>query len=337
LSYSVLFWQWAVGREIANLRNISRAVELMTRFRFLGVKSTSLKPQPRRHQMRNFLLVSAASLFLAAPSLSYAACTISDEKIEQELSKVEGIASGDFGNVRRDVRTLRNAATVLQRYGKDEACQQVVATMSDLLRNPKASLEMRNKSMTSATRGQVDQQQPSASNQASTTAQQPAPADNQTTATAEQPAASATESDPQTTASTTPATSTDAAPMTMEERRTSSVPFLERKNPMSAAELIGADVYGTDNDSIGEIEDVIVSPDNKPSYALVSYGGFLGLGEEQAAVPVAALRVSPDRYVFLPMTADQLKAAPKLQRGTADWWTNENFRAQNDQYYAQLN
>ena len=81
---------------------------------------------------------------------------------------------------------------------------------------------------------------------------------------------------------------------------------------------------------------MIVSPDNKPSYALVSYGGFLGLGEEQAAVPVAALRVSPDKYVFLPMTADQLKAAPKLERGTADWWTNDNFRAQNDQYYAQL-
>lgn len=292
--------------------------------------------------MRNFLLVSAASLFLAAPSLSYAACTISDQKIEQELSKVEGIASGDFGNVRRDVRTLRNAATVLERYGKDEACQQVVATMSDLLRNPKASLEMRNKSMTSATRGQVAtgaQQPPSTSDQASTTTQQPATTTNQTTATAEQPAAPATEtkSDPQTTASTTPATSTDAGPMTMEQRRTTSVPFLERKNPMSAADLIGADVYGTDNDSIGEIEDVIVSPDNKPSYALVSYGGFLGLGEEQAAVPVAALRVSPDKYVFLPMTADQLKAAPKLQRGTADWWTNENFRAQNDQYYAQLN
>jgi hypothetical protein len=291
--------------------------------------------------MRNFLLVSAASLFLAAPSLSYAACTITDEKIEQELSKVEGIASGDFGNVRRDVRALRNAATVLQRYGKDEACQQVVATMSDLLRNPKASLEMRNKSMTSATRGQVAsdaQQSSSTSNQASTTTQQPATTNNQTTATAEQPAAPATEtkSDPQTTASTTPVTSTDAGPMTMEQRRTTSVPFLERKNPMSAADLIGADVYGTDNDSIGEIEDVIVSPDNKPSYALVSYGGFLGLGEEQAAVPVAALRVSPDKYVFLPMTADQLQAAPKLERGTADWWTNDNFRAQNDQYYAQL-
>ena len=103
--------------------------------------------------MRNFLLISATSLFLAAPSLSYAACTITDEKTEQELSKVQGISSGDFGDVRRDVRALRSAATILQRYGKDEACQQVVATMSDLLRNPKASLEMRNKSMTSVQSG----------------------------------------------------------------------------------------------------------------------------------------------------------------------------------------
>jgi hypothetical protein len=298
--------------------------------------------------MRNFLIVSAASLFLAAPSLSYAACTISDQKIEQELSKVEGIASADFGNVRRDVRTLRNAATVLQRYGKDEACQQVVATMSDLLRNPKASLEMRTKSMTSSQTGALQEQstqapaattgeQAASSAQQQPTTQQPATADNQTTATAEQPAATQPQSDPQTTASTDPATSTGTAPMTMEQRRTTSVPFMERKTVMSAAELIGTDVYGTDNNSIGEIEDVIVSPDNKPSYALVSYGGFLGLGEDQAAVPITALRISPDRYVFIPMTAEQLKAAPKLQRGTADWWTNENFRAQNDQYYAQLN
>ena len=292
--------------------------------------------------MRNFLLVSATTLLLAAPNLSYAACTIADEKTEQELSKVEGISSGDFGDVRRDVRTLRSAATILQRYGKDEACEQVVSTMSDLLRNPKASLDMRNNSMSArqqsaATRGQVGsdaEQQTSTSNQ--TTAQQPATTTNQTAST-EQPAVPATEtkSDHQTTGSTTPPA--DSGPMTMEQRRTSSVPFMERKNPMSAADLIGADVYGTDNDSIGEIEDVIVSPDNKPSYALVSYGGFLGLGENQAAVPVAALRVSPDKYVFIPMTADQLKAAPKLERNTADWWTNENFRTQNDQYYANLN
>ena len=306
--------------------------------------------------MRNLLLISAASFLLATPTLSYAACNISDEKTEQELSKVEGISSGDYGSVRRDVRALRSAATILQRYGKDEACQQVVATMSDLLRNPKASLELRTKSMSgqtgalqeqpteapastadqSASSGQTASEiQPQTST--STTAQQPAATDNQ--ASTEEPAVPATEtkSDPQITGSTNPPESTGAGPMTMEQRRTSSVPFLERKNPMSASELIGADVYGTDNDSIGEIEDVIVSPDNKPSYALISYGGFLGLGEDQAAVPVAALRISPDQYVFVPMTADQLRAAPKLQRGTADWWTNDNFRAQNDEYYARLN
>ncbi len=326
--------------------------------------------------MRNFLLISATSLFLAAPSLSYAACTITDEKTEQELSKVQGISSGDFGDVRRDVRALRSAATILQRYGKEEACQQVVATMSDLLRNPKASLEMRNKSMTSVQTGALQDQstqapassteQPASTDgQAASTTQEQAPADSQTSTTAQQPAttnnqaasteqpattnnqaasteqpavpATETQTDPQTTGSTTPATSTDAAPMTMDQRRTTSVPFMEQKNPMSAADLIGTDVYGTENDSIGEIEDVIVSPDNKPSYALISYGGFLGLGENQAAVPVAALRISPDKYVFLPMTADQLKAAPQLQRGTADWWTNENFRVQNDEYYANLN
>ncbi len=327
--------------------------------------------------MRALLLASSAALTLiAAPTLTHAACNITDEKMEQELSQVKGISSGDFGNVRRDVRTLRSAATVLQRYGKDEACQQVVATMADLLRDPKASMEMRNKSAstTSSTTGQpadtaqapeapktdagttastnpaaTSGQPATTSEQSTTTAEAPAPAqppktDAETTASTDPAAtpnqpATTTEapSDPQTTASTDPAPTTEPTQsMTMEQRRTNAVPFMERKTVMSAAELIGTDVYGTDNNSIGEIEDVIVSPENEPSYALVSYGGFLGIGEDQAAVPVSVLRVSADNYIFIPMTAEQLKGAPKLKRGTADWWTNDSFRSQNDQYYTSM-
>jgi hypothetical protein len=102
--------------------------------------------------------------------------------------------------------------------------------------------------------------------------------------------------------------------LTMEERRKAAVPFTERKMAMSSAELIGSDVYGKDNSSIGEIDDIIVSSDDTPAYALISYGGFLGLGEDQAAVPVSELRVSEDNYFFVDFTAEQLQAAPKLAR-----------------------
>lgn len=124
--------------------------------------------------------------------------------------------------------------------------------------------------------------------------------------------------------------------MTMDQRRTSAVPMAERKAALSASELIGTDVYGPDNNSVGEIDDIVVSPDNTPAYALISYGGFLGMGEDQTAVPINSIRFSQDNYAFVNFNADQLKGAPKFQRGSSDWWGNEQWRKDNDTYYNSL-
>ena len=109
------------------------------------------------------------------------------------------------------------------------------------------------------------------------TAEQPAaetaeqPTTEQTAAqktTAEQPAATTTTTEQTTTTTQTDAT-VPAAPavMTMDERRKSAVAFNDRKMAMSSADLIGSDVYGPDNSSVGEIDDIVVSSDNTPAYA----------------------------------------------------------------------
>lgn len=276
-----------------------------------------------------FGAIVALALTGAAPA-AFAACSVADEKTEQELSKIEGINSGDYGVVRRDVRALRSAAMILQRYGKDDECQQVAAAMGTILRDPKSALDMRNKSTMSTT----------ATDAAQTTETTETAATTETTGTAATDAAK-TDGTTVTTSQKTDTTSTDTTgltvPMTMDQRREGAVAFSERKAVMSAADLIGADVYGTNNESVGEIDDIVVSPENQPAYALISYGGFLGMGEEQAAVPVSSIRMSSDNYIFVPLTSDQLAAAPKLKRGTADWWTNDSFRAENDAYYTKLN
>jgi sporulation protein YlmC with PRC-barrel domain len=257
--------------------------------------------------MKSALLSSAAGLvLLLAPSHGIAACAMGDAAAEQQLSKIEGIQSGDYAGVRRDARELRSAAMVLQRYGKDGACEQVVAALNELLSDPKASSEMRNSAMAPAAAPAA----PDAS--ADTAAKAPEAAQDQTA-------------------------SIPAAPgMTMDQRRTGALPFTERKAALSASELIGTDVYGPDNNSVGEIDDVVVSPDNTPAYALISYGGFLGMGQEQTAVPIKSIRFSEDNYAFVAFNADQLKAAPKFERGTSDWWGNEQWRKDNDAYYNSL-
>jgi sporulation protein YlmC with PRC-barrel domain len=261
--------------------------------------------------MKTALLSSVAGLvLLVAPTASFAACNMGDASAEQQLSQIEGIQSGDYGGVRRDARELRAAAMVLQRYGKDAACEQVVAAMNEMLRDPGASATMRNSAMAPAA---------------------PAPAADGTA-----PAADATAQAPAATGDQTAAI--PAAPgMTMDQRRTGALPFTERKAALSASELIGTDVYGPDNNSVGEIDDVVVSPDNTPAYALISYGGFLGMGEDQTAVPINSIRFSEDNYAFVSFNADQLKAAPKFQRGTSEWWGNEQWRKENDTYYNSLN
>lgn len=261
--------------------------------------------------MKTALLSSAAGLaMLLAPSAAFAACNMGDANVEKELSQVEGINSGDYGAVRRDARELRSAALVLQRYGKDAACEQVVTAMNEMLRDPAGSATMRNNAMAPAAPAAAPAN--GATVPADGTAQAPAANGDQTAAIPTAPA------------------------MTMDQRRTAAVPLAERKAALSASELIGTDVYGPDNNSLGEIDDIVVSPDNTPAYALISYGGFLGMGEDQTAVPVNSLRFSEDNYAFVNFNADQLKAAPKFQRGTSDWWGNDQWRKDNQAYYDSL-
>ncbi len=271
--------------------------------------------------MRQIIIHSIAGLLLvAAPSVAFAECAIGDAKSEQELSAIEGIKSGEYGSVRRDMRSLRSAAAVLDRYGKDEACQAVVTAINELLRNPKAASELRSQSMMRPAEEPAATTETKTEDQAATE-----------TKTEEQVA---TTTEGTATETTVDATAPATRPvLTMEQRREGAVPFNERKTAMSSAELIGSDVYGVDNASIGEIDDIVVSSDNQPAYALISYGGFLGIGEEQVALPVSQIRVSEDNYYFVKLSAEQLQGAPKLKRGTSDWWTNATWRDENDTYY----
>jgi len=120
----------------------------------------------------------------------------------------------------------------------------------------------------------------------------------------------------------------------MDERRTAAVPFVESQRATSAAELIGSDVYGPNNEAVGEIEDIIIGSANQPGYAVISFGGFLGLGEEQVAVPLSSIRISADDYLFVTFDRARLEAAPKIRRGSQDWLTDNEWRTQNDAYYA---
>ena len=78
-------------------------------------------------------------------------------------------------------------------------------------------------------------------------------------------------------------------------------------------QILGKDVYNDAGDKIGEINDLIVTPNKTVSYAIVGVGGFLGVGEHEIAVPVGKLKQEMGKIVLHGATKDALKAAPKFE------------------------
>jgi sporulation protein YlmC with PRC-barrel domain len=62
-----------------------------------------------------------------------------------------------------------------------------------------------------------------------------------------------------------------------------------------ASRVIGAAVYNENNESIGEVDDIVLPGNGGAPVAVVSVGGFLGIGAKLVAVPYERLRVGGER------------------------------------------
>jgi hypothetical protein len=108
------------------------------------------------------------------------------------------------------------------------------------------------------------------------------------------------------------------------------------------ASLIGSDkvegtaVYGVDEKKIGQVERVMLDKmSGKAAYAVLSFGGFLGLGEDYYPTPWSNLTYDTRLGGYrVNLTKDQLEKAPKYSKGS-DWtWSRENDVRVYDYYRA---
>ena len=81
---------------------------------------------------------------------------------------------------------------------------------------------------------------------------------------------------------------------------------------IAASRVIGTSVYNTAGQHIGSIEDVMLEKSsNSIMFAVIGFGGFLGVGEKYHAIPWASLDYEKDRGGYVvPYTEEELKAAP---------------------------
>ena len=105
--------------------------------------------------------------------------------------------------------------------------------------------------------------------------------------------------------------------------------------------LIGSDkvqgtaVYGPDRQKIGSIERVMIEKaSGKVSYAVLSFGGFLGIGDDYYPLPWPSLKYDAELGGYRTMvTKDQLGKAPKYPR-SADWnWNDQQLARSVNGYY----
>jgi sporulation protein YlmC with PRC-barrel domain len=88
---------------------------------------------------------------------------------------------------------------------------------------------------------------------------------------------------------------------------------------LSASTVIGDDVYNQTGESLGDIKDVMLDlRSGRVAYAVLSFGGFLGMGEKLFAVPWTALTLdAPNHRFLLNVEQDRLKDAPGFDK---DHW-----------------
>ena len=64
-----------------------------------------------------------------------------------------------------------------------------------------------------------------------------------------------------------------------------------------ASKVIGSNVLNDANETIGKIDDLLVTRDGKEPYAVLSIGGFLGMGKHLVVVRYDSLRFDPDNKI----------------------------------------
>ncbi len=101
---------------------------------------------------------------------------------------------------------------------------------------------------------------------------------------------------------------------------------------ISSEDVEGTNVYDLKGSKIGDIDHLMIDKiSGRVTYAVMSFGGFLGLGHSHYPLPWAALKYNPRLEGYeTGVTEAQLKDAPAF---SDDSWSDRNWETQTHSYY----
>ena len=298
--------------------------------------------------MRKLLLASAAGLLMAGvsgPALS-ATAEECQTKFEAADANKDGVLKMEEATLFMDAVTKAQIqlkeASVISRDEFASACEkdvfaniQVPATNQSTAAAPAASGDATTNTQSSTnTQASTDTQSTTATTQG--TAEQPAATTDQSASTTTTTQPSTTDQSASTATTEQPATTTDQSASTTETQPSTTDQTASTEQPAAtdqgaagtqalaapqgflASKLIGSSVYTKDDQSIGDINDVIVAQDAaQADGVIVGIGGFLGIGEKNVLLDMSKLTFVPTddggAKIVLDTTKADLESMPAYE------------------------
>ncbi len=104
----------------------------------------------------------------------------------------------------------------------------------------------------------------------------------------------------------------------------------EWNRPYGVTEIVGTQVKDPQGEEVGKIDDLVFDTEGRISFAIIGYGGFLGMGRNLVAVPVDSLFYVEEqsRHFVLNATKEKVQSAPLFSRKSLDdpKWKEDVYR-----------
>lgn len=103
---------------------------------------------------------------------------------------------------------------------------------------------------------------------------------------------------------------------------------------ISSDKVNGTTVYNPAGDKLGSIDSLMIDKlSGQVRYAVMEFGGFLGIGTDRYPLPWNTLKYEPDMGGYVvSLSREQLEKAPRYERETTPVYTDEYGRRVHDYY-----
>ena len=104
---------------------------------------------------------------------------------------------------------------------------------------------------------------------------------------------------------------------------------------MGANTLDGNDVYNHQDEDLGDIKEIMLDMSSgRVAYAVLSFGGFMGMGEKLFAVPWSALKLDTvEKRFLLDINKDRLEHAPGFDKDNWPDMADKTWAKEIHDYY----